>query len=107
MKLIDFDKKIKEIRVDLVKIVPKAEKPVVNFIINDLKLKTVLKIIADELLKDPVIVSMMAFRSAPSPQSQESFLKTVGTNIDYATAARYKELFKDIFTFKENTDVGS
>lgn len=100
MKLIDFDGKIAEVKGGLVDSVPKLEAPK-KVETNEVKLKLVLKVISNELLKDPVIVSLMAFRNSPSPASMKAFLATVKTYVDYATAVRYREMLKDIFVEKE------
>ena len=101
MKLIDFDKKIAEVEGDLVSSVQKAAMPKKEVVVNEHRLKMVLKVISNELLKDPVIVSLMSLRNDPTPKSQESFLGTVKTHIDYATAYRYREMFDGVFSEKE------
>jgi len=101
MKLIDFDKKIAEVKEGFVSSVPKAAMPKTEVVVNEHKLKLVLKVISNELLKDPVILSLLSLRNDPTPKSMESFLATTKTYIDYATAVRYRELFSGIFMEKE------
>jgi hypothetical protein len=105
MKTIDFDQKIREVASDLVVVVPKSAMPVKSYAVNESCLKTALKIIADELLKDPVIKSMMDLRNNPTPSNQEIFLSNVKENIDYPTKVRFQELLNGVFIYKEATDV--
>ena len=101
MKTIDFDAKIIEVQGELAQNVPKAKAPVKDFDVNIHRLKLALKVISNELLKDPVLVSLMAFRNDPTPKSMESFLATVKMYIDYATAVRYRETLSNLFVAKE------
>ena len=104
MKLIDFDKKIAEVEGGLVSSVQKAAMPKKEVVVNEHRLKLALKVISNELLKDPVIVSMMSLRNDPTPKSLESFIATVKQYLDYATAVRYREYFNEVFVQKEVKD---
>lgn len=104
MKTIDFDAKILSLKETLVKNVPKAAMPVTTTVVDKTRLAYVIKVISAELLKDPVIVSLMSLRNDPTPQSVESFLETVKDKIDYATKQRYKEMLDGVFVKEKKND---
>lgn len=103
MKTIDFDSKMKSIKELLAEKVPVVKVPPKK-VINKARLTAVIKIISNELLKDPVLVSLMALRSDPTEASAAAFLSTVRDKIDHATGRRYKELLDEIFVEEKKND---
>ena len=104
MKTIDFDSKIAAVKEQFAKDVPKASLPVVKTAVNLTKMKAVIKIISNELLKDPVLVSLMSLRNNPTPQSIESFVTVVKDKIDYATRLRYKQMLDETLIEEKKND---
>jgi len=104
MKTIDFDSKITAVKEQFTKDVPKASLPVVKTAVDLAKMKVVIKIISNELLKDPVLVSLMTMKNDPTPQSIESFLTVVKDKIDYATRLRYKQMLDETLVEEKKND---
>ena len=103
MKTIDYDSKIKAVQDRYIKDVPKAAAPI-KTVVDKAKLAVVIKIISGELLKDPVLVSLMAMRNDCTPQSVDSFLVTVRDKIDHATGRRYREMLEEVFVQEKKND---
>lgn len=101
MKTIDFDKKKADVEQELADFLPQAITPNTEVVINNSRLVVAIRVISNELLKDPVVQAMMILRNNPSPASMEAFLKTVRLHLDNATARRYKDLLDGVFTTKE------
>lgn len=103
MKTIDYDSKIKSVKELLVETIPRAKMPPKKVVDKQL-LAEAIKVISNELLKDPVLVSLMALRSNPTKENVDSFLTTVKDRIDHATARRYRELLELIFVEEKKND---
>ena len=103
MKIIDYDSKIVSIKEMLATKAP-VTKASPNMVVDKARLKVAVQIISSELLKDPVLVSLMSLRNHPTQQSVDSFLTTVKDKIDHATARRYREILDQLFVEEKKND---
>jgi len=118
MKLIDFGEKIKNVKTWLVKIVPQAKASKPEYLIDQLKLRQQLQLVASELLAmrtgkakttskivhdiftSDVTDNLKRFRSNPSKKNVASFIEAVRRDIGNETANQFELWLTEIF--KEN-----